>query len=195
MLAAPRTPHRGWVAPRGHRPDPSARVVATMIGAMVLLSSGVAVARTSHDSHKAAIKTKNVSNVQAVLPHTGPRTPQVEMLSTEPPRERARRFANGSYTDSCSYVLANLSGPTAQGPWLIAQANLRSTSTKAVKVHVTARWTQVIRPAITQTRTVTLPRNGTKTVHFSVPVSQDSMELFAGSPVSNVCGVRVSATH
>ncbi len=170
----------------------SERVVAALSGALVLLSSGVAVARTSHDSPKRPATVGAHSVIAALSAPTTSKVPAVETLSAHPPAKPVAKFADGRFTRSCDYVFGNISQQPPTSDRLIAQARLHNAANAGIRARVTASWTQSVWPAITRTVVVRVPHNASQAVHFSIPVSRDKLELFASATQPTACSVRVT---
>ncbi len=84
---------------------------------------------------------------------------------------------DGTFTNSCDYVLGDFSSYTSTGYRFIAQANLNNTGNIGINVRVVASWDQVGTSSIVRKKVVGLKPGQEKTLNFTVPVGQNEIDL------------------
>lgn len=103
--------------------------------------------------------------------------PSSDQTAEEVTAPAADPSPDGTFEDSCDYVLGDFTSNTTHGFRFIADATLTNTGNIGTIDVVKAVWFQGGGAKVVKTKTVKLPKGATRRVGFSVPVSQDQIDL------------------
>lgn len=106
----------------------------------------------------------------------GATAPAAEPVVAEPEPADDER-PDGKYTFRCNYILGDFTSNTAGGYRFVADATVTNTGNVGTVSRVTAIWEQIGTEAVKKTKTVRVKAGGKGKVGFTVPVSQEQIDL------------------
>ena len=111
---------------------------------------------------------------------------------TEEPSPEPSPDPEGTYTDSCDYLLGDFSNYTKTGFRFVADAKVKNTGNIGTVNEVTATWFQAGGKKIVMTKTVRLEPGLQRRVGFPKLVGQDEIDLIQALNGGDQCKVKVT---
>lgn len=106
----------------------------------------------------------------------GATAPATEPVVAEPEPADDER-PDGKYTFRCNYILGDFTSNTPSGYRFVADATVTNTGNVGTISRVTAIWDQVGTEAVKSTKTIRVKAGGKRKVGFTLPVSQEQIDL------------------
>ena len=97
--------------------------------------------------------------------------------------------ADGTFTDSCDYLLGDFEDYSPTGYRFVADANLKNTGNIGTVVRVTATWFQAGGKSIVETKDVRVESGRSKRVGFTRLVGGDEIDLIQAFDFDEQCKV------